>query len=102
MEQIQNDAFVQLGKAGAEFSRQINDLEKRTVSRKPNLDNVLEKNSDKRKRKNGSKSSKKSDTPVVDDLISSCKANRESKFGSQVEGGGLTINRDVMYLLEKE
>lgn len=39
---------------------------------------------------------------MVDDLISSCKANRDSKYGSQLEGGGLSINQDVMYLLEKE
>ena len=102
MEQIQNDAFIQLRKAGAQFSRQIKDLEKRAASGKPNLDHLLNKNSEKCKKKHSSKSSKKSDTPVVDELISSCKANRDSKIASQVEGGGLTINRDVMYSLEKE
>jgi len=97
LEQIQNDALAELGKAGAEFSRQVEDLEKRIEA-------------DKRAKNRNSKSRNSCITSLdkfhgmnrLNELISSSQADNFSRDGSESSGDRLMISRNVLNLLEKE
>jgi hypothetical protein len=102
MKEIQNNALIELGKAGAEFSRQFKDLERRTILEKTKLDDLLQKSTQKRGRKHASKSHKTSQTSVMYELALAFQADRASRDSSAATDDSLMINRDVLHLLEKE
>jgi len=103
MKEIQNDTLIQLGKAEADFSRQIKDLQRRKIVENSKLGDMLQKTTPKRARKHdSSKSSKTSQNPVVDKFLLSCQADRDSRHGSSAAGEGRIISRDVLHLLERE
>lgn len=105
LKKIQNDALVELGKAGGEFSRQINDLEKRIRSEKSKLG---QKDTYKRAKNNASKWSEPSSLVVFHELnrlnkvVSSSQVDRDSGDGPESTGDRLMISRNVLNLLEKE
>jgi hypothetical protein len=104
--EIQNNALIELGKAGAEFSRQFKDLERRTILEKTKIEDFLQKSaqksSQKRDRKHASKSSKTSQTLSMHELLLAFQADRDSRDSSAATDDSLMINRDVLHLLEKE
>jgi len=102
MKEIQNNALIELGKAGAEFSRQFKDLETRTILEKTKIEDFLQNSTQKRDRKHASKSSKTSQTSAMHELALAFQAGRASRDSSAATDDSLMINRDVLHLLEKE
>ncbi len=108
LKKIENDALVELEKAGGEFSRQINDLEKRIRSEKSKLG---KKDTHKRAKNHASKWSEPCNTNALvvfhelnrlNKLVSYSQVDRDSGDGSESTGDRLMISRNVLNLLEKE